>query len=147
MERKEASRRLSRAALHLLPFGMATTELFDLAVAVAKSQKDLDAEISEAVEGLKRSAILVSTLEAEVNRRAERLGQLQIEHARLSSLSQITSEQVRALATQIELSIGKSRRWETLKSLAVNLFAGLILFVIGIVASDWVKHIFHLGGR
>ncbi|MGH6873133.1 MAG: hypothetical protein ACREHE_16685 [Rhizomicrobium sp.] len=144
MDRKEIWRRISRAFLHILPFGMTTTELFDLALAITRSQRALDDEISEAVNGLQKSASLVSKLESEVQKRASQLTHLQSEHARLSALSEVTAKQVKALANQIELSIGKARRWDAVKSLVISLFAGTIIFLVGIFASDWIRTIFHM---
>jgi DNA repair exonuclease SbcCD ATPase subunit len=141
MEMKEVRLRLGRILLRSVLFGPGS-ELLDLALSISKSQKQLDVQIEDAVESLRNSASLISTLESEVKSRADRLSELQEEHKRLTSLSQITAEQVKALATQIEVSIGKTKRWDWLVSLIINLIAGLIIFVLGILSSDWVKQLF-----
>jgi len=121
--------------LRSLPF-MPGPELYDLFRAVGESQKSIDHQIDEAMEALKRSSSLITDLEEQLKSRTAKLEALQKEHERLSKLSEITEEQAKAVADQLSLTIGKSQRGALLKGILINLFIGLIIFVVGVFAAE-----------
>ena len=134
-------RQALRVALRSLPL-VPGPELYDLAAMITKSQSALDAQISEAVDALRKSASLITNLELQMKERTEKLGALQDEHKRLTALSTVTADQVTALATQINLAIGRSKKWDWAVALIINLAAGFVIFILGVFLSDTIKHLF-----
>jgi hypothetical protein len=141
MDRRAVQESLLRLFLRSLPF-MPVPELLDVANALRKSETDLDKQVQQAVNALQQSSSLVADLETKLGERAKKLEELQAEYRRVSALATISEEQARALDARLRDTIGESRRWDILVSLSVNLFAGFIIFVVGVVFADQVKAFF-----
>jgi len=64
--------KLWRLTLRSMPF-VPGPELFDLVAQITRSQKDIDAQVTEAIESIQKTSALVSQLEANLKERSERL--------------------------------------------------------------------------
>jgi hypothetical protein len=61
------------------------------------------------------------------------LEKLKHEYKRLSELTNITKEQAGALAASIRETVGVATRKEWLVSLLINLAAGFVIFMLGVL--------------
>lgn len=109
---------------------------------VRRSESDLDERIKEAFDSLTASSRLIDNLGEVLSEREQKLLALQSEYERISQLSSLTATQAEAVAKSLEKVIGASARRERVYAFLINVGAGLILFVVGVVASDWVKQLF-----
>jgi len=125
----------------MLPFGRTADDILSLIYRVNSSQKDLDKQVEEAVEALTTSTNLISQLEDSLEARAAKLNELQSEYERISNLAKLTEEQGEAVAKTLEQTLGKGQVRERWIAFAINVVAGLIIFVLGVFASDWVKEL------
>jgi len=115
-------------------------ELYDLLRAVKKSQGDVDAQVAEALESIKNTSVLVARLESSLRERSEKLEALRKEHERYSELAQIEGRKAEALVSQIEITLGRNVGRERWIAFLINITAGLILFVLGVVLSEPLKN-------
>lgn len=129
---------LLRFALRALPLFPAP-EMYDLIRSVGRSEKNLDREIKEAFDALSKSADLVDNLGTMLREREDKLLALQAEYERVSELSKLTQAQADAVAKSLEMAMGRSANRERLIAFGINIVAGLILFLIGVFASDLVQ--------
>lgn len=129
---------LLRFVLRALPL-IPAPEMYDLIRSVGTSEKNLDRDIQEAFSALSRSSSLIDNLGLMLKEREQKLLALQSEYERISELSKLTQAQADAVAKSLELALGRSATRERLIAFGINIGAGLILFVVGVAASDWVK--------
>ncbi|WP_156397257.1 MULTISPECIES: hypothetical protein [unclassified Sphingomonas] len=71
--------------------------------------------------------------------REQKLLILRKEYERISELSKMTQAQADAVSKSLELALGRSARRERLIAFGINIITGLIIFVVGVYASDWIK--------
>lgn len=135
---KSTSDKLWRLVLRIVPI-LPGPELFDLIAQITRSQKDVDAQVNEALESIQKTSALVSQLEVSLKERAEKLTELQKQHDHLSQLTKIEATQASALLKQVEETVGKNQARERWVAFLINLAAGLLLFVLGVVFSDTLK--------
>ena len=127
-----------RLLLRYIPF-VPGPELIDLIAQISRSQKDVDAQVNEALESIQRTAEVVHTLEASLKDRASKLEALRKQHEHLSQLTSIEAEKAAALLRQVEETVGKHQVREHIVGFAIHLIAGLVLFALGVFFSDWFK--------
>jgi len=137
---------LFRVMLRMLPF-LPGPELFDLIVEIQRSSSALDEKVHRATESLRESAELVSELEQALQDRLEKVERLRSQYEHFSKLAEVEEEQARALVQQLEIAVGRGRGKERLIALALNLFAGIIIFVLGIALGPWLTSVLGLGAR
>jgi exonuclease VII small subunit len=128
-------------ALEMVIGGRATTSILSIVSSLNSSQRDLDRQVSEAMSALSNSTKLISELEESLQHRADKLRELQNEYERVSKLAEITEEQGIAIAETLERTLGKNQPRERWIAFAISIIAGLMIFVFGVFASDWVKGI------
>lgn len=114
-------------------------ELYDLIRSVRRSQDDVDQQVREAVDALSRSSQLIDSLGNTLREREAKVRELQAEYQRVSHLASLTAEQGEAVAKSLEQVLGRTQTKERVIAFFINIIAGLILFVLGVFASDWVK--------
>ena len=134
---------ITRAVLRLIPI-IPGPEMFDLVVQLTKSQKDVDTQVTEALESLKKTSALASQLEKSLEERADNLTRLQAEHDRLAGLTKIQAENATALLQQVEDTLGRSRGRERWIAFVINLLAGVVIFVLGVIFSDSLTNFIRL---
>jgi len=135
---KGISDKLFRVALRAMPF-VPGPEIFDLVSQIARSQKGIDAQVNEALESIQKTSALTTRLEESLRERSEKLKQLQIQHEQLSQLTTIDAQQASALLKQVEETVGRNLGRERWIAFLINIAAGLILFVLGVVFSENLK--------
>jgi DNA-binding transcriptional regulator YbjK len=122
-------------------------EFWGLIEALRKSNSDIDRQVDEAIASLKRSSETVRLLERDLTERTERLQKLRTEHANLTELTKISQQQARALADLLQQTIGRGNKKERVIALFINLLAGIIIFILGVLVSApvtrWIGGIFH----
>jgi predicted RNase H-like nuclease (RuvC/YqgF family) len=116
-------------------------EIYDLLRDVKRSQNTVDRQVSEAIEAIQKTSTLVTELEEGLKDRAAKLEHLQKEHERYSQLANIEAEKAGALLTQIEATLGKNVQRERWIAFGINIAAGLIIFLLGVVLSDPIKQL------
>lgn len=119
-----------------------TTPVIEAALNLRRSETDLDKQVRDAFEALSKSSDLIENLSDVLKERETRLNELQAEYARISQLSSLTSEQADAVAMSLENVLGKSAAKERIYAFAINIGAGVLIFFLGIVAADRIKHLF-----
>ena len=118
-------------------------DAYNVVRSLRKSEDDLDERISAAFAALGESSKLIENLGGILREREAKLTSLQQEYQRVSELATLTSSQAEAVANALERAIGKHANRERAIAFAINIVAGLILFVIGVFTSDWVKSLFN----
>jgi hypothetical protein len=131
---------LLRLTLRMLPL-LPAPEIYDVIRSVRRSQEDVDKQVQEAVDALSRSSRLIDNLGATLRERETKLRELQEESNRVSQLASLTAEQGEAVAASLEKLLGRTQTRERWIAFLINVVAGLMLFVFGVFASDWVKNI------
>lgn len=121
-----------QAALLMIP-GIPANELKAVVDAIRRTETDIDKDVENAIEAIRRSSTLIASLEKRLTERSNLLEKLREEHKRLSELSTITKEQTAALSEALSETIGSNNRRERMVSMIINLAAGLLVFVIGVV--------------
>ena len=96
-----------RLLLRWVPF-IPAPEIYDLLRDVKRSQDDVDAQVTEAIESIQKTSTLVTRLEESLKERAGKLEQLQQEHERYAQLADMEAKKAQALLTQIEATLGKN---------------------------------------
>jgi len=114
-------------------------DLYDLVLSIKKSQGDLDTQVTEAIESLQKTTELIAQLENGVKYRADKLTKLRAEYERYSTLAEVEADKAAALIKQIEITMGKGQRREHWVTLGLNVLAGLIVFVAGVLLADPLK--------
>ena len=79
---------LWRLVLRILP-GIPGPEIYDLLRDVKRSQDDVDIQVTEAIESIQKTAMLVTRLEESLKERAAKLAHLQDEHQCLGCVCKI----------------------------------------------------------
>ncbi|WP_346913006.1 hypothetical protein [uncultured Roseibium sp.] len=136
--RKQVSDSLLRVFLRLLPI-VPGSEIYDLIRRAARSSEDTEKQIKEAMDALYNSSELIGRLESTLKDREVKLTALKEEYERVSQLASLTREQGEAIAGSLEKVIGKSQGKERVIAFITNISAGVLVFVLGVFASDWVK--------
>ena len=132
---------LVQVFLRMLPI-LPANELYGLIRSVNQSRLDVEKQVEEAVSSLQRSSQLIRELEDSLSSRTDRLKELQAEYQKYAELSKISEEQASALIKQIGGELGRSAKRERLISFLINLVAGSILFVLGVIFSKPITSIF-----
>jgi ABC-type transporter Mla subunit MlaD len=123
---------LSRVILRMLPL-VQGPEIYDLLRDLTKSRTDLDQKISRAQASLTETSELIDELEAGLNERVTTLNRLKEEYDKYSKLAEVEEDKARTIIQQIELAIGRNKGRYRVIALALNLLAGIIVFILGIV--------------
>jgi hypothetical protein len=122
--------------------------MFEILRDVKQSQNDFDRQVSEAVEGLRKTSALIVNLQQNVEDRMARLQALRQEHEQYSALAQIEATKADALLKQIAVTLGREQRSERWIALVMHLGVGLLFFFLGVVASDslkgWMQHLWSI---
>jgi predicted nuclease with TOPRIM domain len=134
--RKSTKQKLIREALGSLPLPIiGGPELYDLITDLQRSRGSMDEKIDEASESLKKASELVDEIEQILTDRTTKLAVLKQEVERFSKLSEVEEENAKAIVQQLELTLNKGKNQERWVGFVINIVAGLILFVVGVVLS------------
>ncbi|MBB1519906.1 hypothetical protein [Aquipseudomonas guryensis] len=106
---------------------------------LTENEQSFGRKIDQAYESLQETSRLVERLETELKSKMENVSRLKDEHQRYAALASIEQEKAKALLTQLDASINKSKVSERVIAFIINLVAGTILFIAGLVASPYLK--------
>ena len=129
---------IMRALLRMFPL-IPGPELFDIITDFKKSRALSNEKIEKAYSSLQETYKLINELEENLNERTGKLIFLRSEYERYSKLAEVEEGNSRALIQQLELSLGKTRNRERWVSLLINLIAGIIIFMLGILLSPIIR--------
>jgi len=132
--------RLYRIMLRMVPL-VPGPEILDLVIDLRKSRTDLDTKIARAQQSLQETSALIDELESGLSQRVDKLNKLKAEYDKYSRLAELEEEKASAVVQQIEFAIGRNRGKERLIALALNLFAGLIVFALGVLLGPHLMRI------
>lgn len=127
------SKHLSRILVGMVAPSLSSYEIYDLIKDLSKSRTDLDEKITRAQSSLSETSELIAELESDLNNRVAKLERLKQEYDKYSKLAEVEEEKASAIILQIESAIGGSRGKERMIALAINLLAGVIVFVLGVI--------------
>jgi len=119
----------------LVPF----PELYDILRDVQKSRTDLDVKVRKTSQALTEASTLVAELQAELSERVEKVGRLRAEYERYQELARVEEGKAAALIKQLEATLSRGRGSERWVALGINLIAGLVIFILGILLSPWLR--------
>ncbi len=140
------SRSLFKLLLRSLPV-VPGPELFDLVKDLRRSRTSIDEKISNASRSLQEAATLVDDLERDLINRRDKLAQLREEVDRYSKLAEVEESKAAAIMKQLEVTLSRDRGRERWISLGINIIAGLILFLLGVVLGPKVTGLLNGGAR
>jgi hypothetical protein len=129
---RKLTENLSRIILRMVPI-LPGPEIYDLLKDLGKSRVGLDQKITRAQASLTEASDLIREMETDMNARAEKLTQLREEYEKYSKLSEIEEGKARGIMQQIETVIGRHRGRERMIALLLNLLAGIVVFVLGVI--------------
>jgi len=94
-------------------------------------------DIQRALDALSEASVLVADLEQDLKHRMQDLTRLKEEYKHYSQLTAVEEGKAKALLEEVEATVGRGRPKERWVAAAINLFTGLILFVLGIVVQRY----------
>lgn len=121
-----------QAMLRMVPI-LPANELYAALRSINEGEKEVDKQVEEAVEALKKTSSLIGELEKSLTERTAKLADLQEEYKKYAAMSDITKEQASALLNSIGDKLNASAKKERLFSFIINIVAGVLIFVLGIV--------------
>ncbi len=117
----------------------ASQEFIYLLEDLTESEESFGRKINQAYSSLQETSHLIERLEGELTIKLERVNKLKEEYERYSALAEVEEAKAKALLSQLEVALNKGKGNERWVAFLINLLAGLIVFVIGVAASPWVK--------
>ena len=151
-EQTAAPRRLDRdkivrLALKALPLPFVPgPELYDLLTGLQRSRTAVGAKVDRAVKSLTEASELVAELQGELTERVEKVAKLQAEYEKYEQLAKVEEGKARALIAQIEETVGRGQSRERWIALGINLAAGIIVFLLGVLAGPRITAWLGIGG-
>lgn len=151
-QRADSSQRLDRdkilrLALRTLPWPFtAGSELYDVLTDLQRSRTALGGKVKRAVASLTEASELVAELQVELKERVEKVNKLRAEYEKYEQLATVEEKNARALIDQIEETVGRGRSRERWIALGINLAAGIIVFLLGVVAGPRITEWLGIGG-
>ncbi len=132
-----------RALLRSIPI-LPGPELYDIFDELRKSKTSLDRKIEQAVSSLKETSQLISEIEVDLKERSEKIKILRDEIERYSKLAEIEEDKAKIILTEVQATLDKGKNTERWIAFGINLLAGIIFFVLGIVAGPFFSKWFNL---
>jgi hypothetical protein len=105
-------------------------------------QSEIEDQVNEALVSLQKSAQLVGRLEDDLKQRMETIQSLQAEYRKFSELSQVSKDQAAAIKDLLGSTLANAARRERFYALLINLFAGIVVFVLGVIFASSVAKFF-----
>lgn len=123
--------------LRMVPF-VPVNEFRELYKALTAQNDEIDKQVEEAIASMRRSSETVARLEADLKVRMTKLQELRDEHQKMSKLAEISQEQSAAVMAALTNAIGSSAAKERWIAFAINIIAGTIIFLVGILAGPTI---------
>ena len=106
---KGVMEKLWRLLLRAMPL-VPGPELFDLVSQITRSQKDIDAQVNEALESIQKTSTLVSQLEVSLKERSERLEKLQKQHDHYLSSQILKPRKQQHCSSKLRKPLARTKR-------------------------------------
>ena len=120
-------------------------DLSALRKALQESPGDLESKAARAAQALHEAAAVVSQLQSSIAAEVERVDSLKKDYEKYKNLASTEGKKARAFIQQVQESLGHGRSRERWIALGINVVAGLVVFVLGVLLSPLVKQL--LGAR
>jgi hypothetical protein len=120
----------------LFPFSVDVVDLFE---DLSKSQTSIDIKIKNAYGSLQNTTDLLDEIEVLLTEKNKKLITLREDYERLSALAQVEEDKAKAVIKQVESALNKERNREHWISFFLEIFAGLIVFFMGVLLSPIIK--------
>ena len=132
---------MTGASANLLGDVVVSEALFRLLTKRLRPQQDLEAQVEEAAEALRRASELTTDLQQVIGERTKQLQQLQVDLERYRQLAQIEQRKAAAVVEELGQFYHKSAGRERWVAFAINVVAGLLLLIIGVAVSEPLKDV------
>jgi len=136
--RKSTMDKLIMLVLRTLPI-IPAPDLYEIFKELNTSKFSIDTKIDRVTQSLKESSMLIQELQEEMQYRSEKLVELKERYENYEKLAGIEEDKIQPLIGQLELVVNKGKNAERIISFAINIIAGLIIFVIGILLGPTVQ--------
>ena len=136
--------KVARLFLHTIPI-LPGREIYDLLKDLQTSRTELGEKVTRVATALENASKLVAELEAELATKVEQVDRLKTEYERYQQLATLEEGKAKALIEQLQLIIGAGRPRERWIALVINIVADIIVFILGVWLSPWIKTLFGIG--
>jgi len=137
--------KVARLFLRTIPL-LPGPEIYDLLKELQRSRGELGQKVKRAASALEDASILVAELEGELTTKVNQVEKLKAEYERYQQLATVEEGKAKALIEQVQLTLGAGRSRERWIALAINIAAGIIVFLLGVWLSPWIKMRLGIGG-
>jgi predicted RNase H-like nuclease (RuvC/YqgF family) len=121
-------------------------EIYDLLKDLQSSRTELGGKVKRAAAALENASTLVAELQAELTTKVEQVEKLKTEYERYQQLASVEEGKAKALVEQLQQTLGAGRSRERWIALAINIVAGIIVFILGVWLSGWIRSLFGIHG-
>lgn len=112
-------------------------------ISLRKDEENINSKIDKAYTSLKETSNLIKELEDDLLQRTEKVKELKTKYEEYSQLAKIEEEKAAPLLKRLEYAVNKGKNSERIISFAINIIAGILIFILGIWASpkinDWLN--------
>ena len=136
---------IADATLSLTPnvFGIGV-DLQKILGAIRGGGPEIKIKAEQAASALQEASKIVVELQEAIESEAQRVDILKAEYEKYQGLAAIEEKQAKALMIELDQKLNEGRGRERLIALGINLLAGIIVFVLGVALSPYVKTILGL---
>jgi len=113
--------------------------IINLVKELQNSPLKLNEKVNRAVESIRIASLLVADLERELSSKLEQVEKLKTEYERYQQLATVEEQKARAFIQEMQQLVIASQRRERLVALAINILAGIVVFVVGVWASPKIR--------
>lgn len=121
-------------------------EIYDLLKDLQRSRGELGEKVKRAASALEDAFNIVKELEGELTTKVRQVERLKTQYERYQQLATVEEGKAKALIEQLQLTLGAGRSRERWIALAINIVAGIIVFVLGVWLSPWIRTLLGIGG-
>jgi hypothetical protein len=130
--------KVARLVLRTIPF-FSGPEVYDLVKDLQKSREELNVKVTRATVSLREASQLVTDLQGELTQKLDQVQKLKSEYERYQQLATVEEQKAKALIQQMQKALGAGQTRERWIALAINLFAGIVVFVLGVWLSPRIS--------
>jgi hypothetical protein len=143
MSKKVDWSEIAKMTLNMTPgiFGVG----FDLRTLLRDIKGDapeIEKKAEKAAAALQEAALVVGDLKQSIEAEVQRVEVLKSEHEKYKSLAAIEEKNAKAIMTQLEEKLNEGKGRERWIALVINLVAGIIIFVLGVLVSPYLTKAF-----
>jgi len=121
--------RLLRLSLKYTPISSIAVDIFD---ELKKSNNLTNEKIDKAYQSLKDTSTLIDDLQKDLIEKTEMVSKLKEDYEHYSKLSEIEKENIKPILIELSKTVDKGKGRERWISFAINIIAGILLFILGV---------------